>query len=201
MANYSVSLEQLASELFEASTLVDLQSIKQQKPLPIHQFVAFDSRVGGPGFFNVDCYGHGRYEVEDRDIFRPLQYCRVYFEMIARESQAEWLTREVVHMSSLHIENLVKRIGRVQRMPLGKVLREIVVKRKLAPVLWDQIVRYTAMYNASKHDVDQPKDTHLFSTGDAILAYTICRKFAVSLYPHVTLKTDLAVFDKECDGL
>jgi hypothetical protein len=92
----------------------------------------------------------------------------------------------------------VKRIGRVWRLPLGQALRETVVKAKLDPVTWQQLSKYTHIYNDAKHKFDYSKDTHLFSVEDALLAYFVSRQLGRKLYPLADLETDLGVFDVDC---
>jgi hypothetical protein len=108
--NYS-ALTTLATAILIESEIEEFGQLFTEEPFNFQELIKFDQRLGGPGFSNVSCDGHSRYHVEDRDIFRPLQYCSMYFEMAYEGSKPEWLTRTLVQMSSLHIESLVKRIA------------------------------------------------------------------------------------------
>jgi len=120
-------------------------------------------------------------------------------ENVEVEDEIKWVTREIVHMSGLHLESLLKRIGRVRRpWPLGKLLAEHSIQSRLSPLTRLRIDRFRNAYNAAKHDVDHAKDTHLFSTEDAVLAYIISRKIGMLLYPQARLRTDMAIFEQEC---
>lgn len=101
----------------------------------------------------------------------------------------------MVQASSAHVEALVKRIGRLQRLPLGTAIRHRLIRAVVDPVTIDQVTRYSAVYNASKHDFTQSKDTHLFSLQDAVRSYFICRQLGLRLYPLASLVTDVSVFD------
>jgi hypothetical protein len=74
----------------------------------------------------------------------------------------------------------------------------VVIRSKLDPLTWRRIKRFTTPYNAAKHDFDQPKDTHLFSIADALIAYIVARKLGIALYPLASLTTDLTIFDQAC---
>jgi hypothetical protein len=102
-------------------------------------------------------------------------------------------------MSSLHIEGLIKNIGNVFHLPLGAALRNVIVKRKVDPILWGQLDAFTHVYNDAKHNFGHEKDTHMFSIEDAVLSYFVCRKLGVRLYPLARLATDIKIFDKECE--
>jgi hypothetical protein len=97
-------------------------------------------------------------------------------------------------MSSLHLEALVKRIGGAKYLPLGQALRNIIAKQKIDPTIWNQLDRYTRIYNAAKHCFEHDKDTHMFSVEDALLAYFVCRALGLKLYHLANLATDLNKF-------
>ena len=162
------------------------------------RLVEVDQTLGGPGFSNVSCNGTGRYHVEDRDIFRPLQYCSMYFRMAYEGSEADWLARTLVQMSSLHIEGLVKSMIGGSQHPLGRVLRDPRVQQRLGAATWNRTAQFTNIYNEAKHNLSHAKDTHLFSIEDAVLAYILARKLATALYLHARLHTDLAIFAQKC---
>lgn len=199
LRQHTETLRHLAEELFLSDEWQILQQLCKTSPINYPQINSFDQSLGGPSILGVSCRGWGRYEAQDRDVFRPLQYCAVHFHPAYKKYDIEWATRDVIEMSSLHLESLIKRIGKVWHLPLGQALRNAVVKAKVDPVTWGQISRYTRIYNDAKHNFNHNKDTHMFSVEDALLAYFVCRKLGKKLYPLASLSTDLSVFDTNCD--
>src|SRR5688572_1504033 len=103
------ALTTLAADMLTQAEIEEFGCFFTEEPFNFRRLIEFDRSMGGPGFSNVSCDGSGRYHVEDGEIFRPLQYCSMYFTMAYEGSDAHWLTRTLVQMSSLHIEGLVKR--------------------------------------------------------------------------------------------
>ncbi len=194
LQHHTTVLAQLAGELFTDEELTVLWRLSLTEPLDRQGLAGFDAALGGPSVQTIDGSIAGRYHVADRDVFRPLQYCSTY--LLKMPDDVEWLTRAIVQMSSAHIEALVKRIGGFGFLPLGRGLREASVRRRLDPVTWDQIMRFTPVYNDAKHSFAQDKDTHLYSMADAVLAYFVCRRLAQKLYATARLRTDPVVFDR-----
>lgn len=188
----------LASDLLTEAELDEFGQLFSEEPFDNGKLLELDRNLGGPGFSNVSCNGTGRYHVEDRDVFRPLQYCSMYFKMAYEGSDAHWLTRTLVQMSSLHVEGLVKSMVGGSMQPLGRVLRTPSVRQRLDPVIWNRINQFTSIYNEAKHNLNHPKDTHLFSIEDALLSYIIARKLAAALYPVARIHTELTIFSQEC---
>ena len=195
-------MRQLVAELFSVEEQLRLRELVSVRIPNAESILAYDDSIVGPSMRRLNCMNTGRYAVEDRDIFRPLQYCAMDLlkdKGADWEDDAEWLARDLVEMSSAHIEALVKNIGQISRLPLGAALRNLAVKRKVDPVTWKQIDRFTRIYNDAKHNFNHTKDTHMFSVKDALLAYFTCRKLGAKLYPLANLVTDVNIFDKECD--
>lgn len=189
----------VASDMLSQAELDEFKLLfTEEEPFDYSKLVELDQTLGGPGFSNVSCNGTGRYHVEDGDIFRPLQYCDMYFEMAYEGSMAQWLARTLVQMSSLHVEGLVKSIVGGSAYPLGRVLRDPRVHQRLPADVWARLDKFTGIYNEAKHNMRHPKDTHLFSIEDAVLAYILARKLAAALYPHAHLHTDIAIFKQPC---
>lgn len=188
----------LMGELLTESERNEFSNLFTESPFDVGKLMGLDRKLGGPGFSNVSCNGTGRYHAEDGDIFRPLQYCSMYFKMACEGSQAHWLTRTLVQMSSLHIEGLVKRIVGGSQYPLGRILRDPRVIQHLPGDTLNRLVRLTSIYNEAKHTLSHTKDTHLFSIEDAILVYLLARKLANTLYPYAHLHTDLVIFTQAC---
>ena len=143
---------------------------------------------GAGGTLGMPGRGVGRYEISERDVFRPLQYCAVHLG--DADADEDWRTREIVEMSGLHLEGLVKRIGGLQFVPLGEGLRRARVRRKLDATTLDQLDRFAKIHNVAKHGFDHDRDTHMFSMQDAVLAYVVSRRLGRTLYPLANLVTD-----------
>jgi hypothetical protein len=94
-------------------------------------------------------------------VFRPLQYCAVDFGPY--DEDAPWFTRQIVEMSTAHLEALVKRIAKFPRVSIGIALGDRIVKQRLDPATWEQLRRYGHIYNEAKHVFDHDPGTHLFS--------------------------------------
>ena len=116
------ALVALAADVLTEKEIEDISQLLDVEPFNYQGLVQIDRQIGGPGFSNVSSHGSGRYHVDDADIFRPLQYCSMYFKSACEGSDAAWLTRTLVQMSCLHIEGLVKRLVGGSQRPLGYVL-------------------------------------------------------------------------------
>jgi hypothetical protein len=202
MEKHTETLWRLVTELFTDDEQTRLKVLVTSKIPNAEVVIAYDEHLGGPSITRLNCNNTGRYAVEDRDIFRPLQYCAMNFR---RENEPdwkndlEWHTRDLIEMSSLHIEELIKNIGSVFHLPLGAALRNAIVKSKVEPATWKQVKEFVHIYNDAKHNFSHPKDTHMFSVEDALLSYFVCRKLGAKLYPLANLATDIQIFEKECD--
>lgn len=202
MKGHTKTLEQLAIALFTTEEVRQIRLLSETWPLDLSHLITFDDTLGGPSVSRMNCERHGRYEIPDRAIFRPLQYCGMYFNAMISKGNIDdplWLTRDIVEMSSLHIEGLIKNIGSIARLPLGRALHKAIVKQKVDPETWKWIDTFTHVYNDAKHNFSHEKDTHMFSVEDAVLAYFVCRKLGIKLYPLAKLATDIRIFEKECD--
>lgn len=197
----TAGLIELAQRVFPPEDWQLLNAISASDPLDRAALVEFDDALGGPsvsritddrpdapGTLRIPRHGTTRCHLNDRDIFRPLHYCAVY--LTSPEQHVEWQARNVVQLSGAHLEQLVKRIGFLGALPLGNLLRNAVVKRKVDPVTWGHLWSYRLIYNAAKHDFSHPMGTHLFSVRDAVLAYVIARRLGYQLYPIASLETD-----------
>ncbi len=135
--------------------------------------------------------------IEDRLIFRPIQYVGMYLH----GGSIEWLTRSIVTMSCLHVENSLKdRLHIEGRLSIGMML----VRRKahsldadLVNVLWQL---NETVYNKSKHTIERTyADGHMFSIADSLAVYLICRTLGFRILRDlgITTKYDEPVFDEE----
>jgi len=190
-AEASHRLEKLAS-----STPLDVDALRQfddSFPGPSLSRIA-DNRRNAPGTLGIPRWGITRCEVEERDIFKPLQYCMVDF-LSGEVEEIEWRTRNIVEHSGAHLEGLLKRIGHVTFLPFGDALLRR-LKPEIDDVTWDQLRRFKALNNDAKHRYDHALGTHMFSVEEAVLAYLAARRLGWKLYPIAKLKTNWR-FDEE----
>ena len=135
--------------------------------------------------------------IEDRAIFRPIQYVGSYLE----HSPLEWLTRSIVTMSCLHMENSLKRRLKIDGpLSIGMILKRGKARSldaDLVESLWEL---NEAVYNKSKHSIEHTcADEHMFSIADSLAVYLICRTLGSRILKDsgITTKYDEPVFDKE----
>lgn len=200
--DYTANLWALAEELLSRGELDDLRGVASNRPLDYARLVLFDQSLGGSGIHNVSRGNSGAYAIEDRDVFRPLQYCSMIFDQ--PETGLRWSTREVVHMCGLHLEELVERVANGRKLTLGRGLEQAVVKEVLGPEGLRRTKRFLAPYNDAKHnfrpyhdagfedeegDAEADHDGHLFTVEDAVVAYAVSRRLALPLYPHARLES------------
>lgn len=200
MSRHTDALRQLAAELFPREQRSTVRELAETVPLDRVRLADFDDTLEGPsmrrivdrryegGALGIPSHGVGRYALGDRDVFRPLQYCAVDFGL--DDHTAKWFTRQIVEMSSAHLEALVKRIAKFPRVSFGVALGDRIVKRTLDPLTWEQLRRFGNIYNEAKHAFDHDAGTHLFSMQDAVLAYVISRRLGPKLYPLANVVTN-----------
>ena len=135
--------------------------------------------------------------IEDRDIFRPIQYVGSYLH----HRSLEWLTRSIVTMSCLHVENSLKRQLKVGgRFSIGMILKRGKAQSldaDLVGALWEL---NEAVYNQAKHSIEHTyADGHMFSIADSLAVYLICRTLGSRILKDsgIITKYDEPVFDKE----
>ena len=132
--------------------------------------------------------------IEDRPIFRPIQYVGMYLEGYP----LEWLTRDIVTMSCLHVENSLKRQLEIDaRISIGMILKRgkaLSLDADLVEVLWKL---NEAVYNKSKHSIERTHaDGHMFSIADSLAVYLVCRTLGSRILKGsgITTKYDEPVF-------
>ncbi len=135
--------------------------------------------------------------IDDRDIFRPIQYVGMYLEGYP----LEWLTRDIVTMSCLHVENSLKRQLKIDdRLSIGMILKRgkaQILDTELLDLLWKL---NEAVYNKSKHSIERTNaDGHMYSIADSLAVYLICRSLGSLILKDsgITTKYDELVFDEE----
>jgi len=193
MTRFNTELWELAEKHFNSAELLQMRLVVDSKPLNFDDFVDFDATLGGACMSNVTGpHGSGRYDLSDREVFRPLQYCAMYFNREQDMAEVEFFARNVVQMSGLHIESLLNRVGGFVGFTLGRALRDWRIRRRIDRVTWTHIDKFRGIYNAAKHAVDHDKDTHLFSVEDSVLAYFVSRSLGEVLYPLAGMQTSFA---------
>ncbi len=178
MTTHTAALWQIAEALYPSAAVAALRALAV--PLDVEALLDLNRQTPGP-HLTLLRENKTIYAAADRDVFRPLEYCARFLG--AEESARVWLARGTVHMAGLHLEALVKRVARLGPVPLGAGLRAARVRRLVGSAHWEQLVAFAHVYNASKHDVNQPLNTHLFSVEDAVVAYCVSRRLALPLYP------------------
>ena len=168
----------------------------------LRDLTLIDETIPGLGQHNInERTGRGTVtavaRIEDRPIFRPIQYVGSYLQHLS----LEWLTRSIVTMSCLHVENSLKRRLQIDApLSIGMIL-----KRSNAPSLDADLIEILwelnqAVYNEAKHSIeDTYADGHMFSIADSLAVYLICRTlgFRILKNSEITTKYDEPVFDKE----
>lgn len=155
---------------------------------------AIDRTIPGVGVHNIyQQTNEGNTEViakvEDRGIFRPIQYIQGFIT----NRSLEWLTRSVVTMSCVHVEYSLKRrlaVEYYRPVSLGVLLRftnakslEVDLRESLSLLNW-------AIYNKSKHAIEHIKlDRHMFSIADSFAIYLICRVLGYRLLKDMGITT------------
>lgn len=134
--------------------------------------------------------------IEDRPIFRPIQYVSSHLQHLS----LEWLTRSIVTMSCLHVENSLKRQLKVDgRLSIGMILKRSKAQSldaNLVDTLWEL---NEAVYNQAKHSIERTyADGHMFSIADSLAVYLICRTLGSRILENsgITTKYDEPVFAK-----
>jgi hypothetical protein len=152
-----------------------------------------DSKIPGLGQHNVNkkaADGHwtGVYRVEDRPIFRGIQYVGMHLDT----GNPEWYTRMIVSESCYHIENSLKRKTGVRgRLSVGMILDQIGSKSLLDSDVYNALrILNRTVYNKAKHTIeDIDMDSHMFSIADAIAVYLVCRVLGARLLKGLGLTT------------
>ena len=135
--------------------------------------------------------------IEDRPIFRPIQYVGMYLQ----GGPVEWLSRNIVTMSCLHVENSLKRQLKID----GPLSVGMILQRGKARALDADLVEFLwelneAVYKKSKHTIERTyANGHMFSIADSLAVYLICRTLGARILMDsgITTKYDEPVFDKE----
>lgn len=193
----AVGLASYSPEILRIATVAASDGVSA-----LWDLMAIDETIPGLGQHNInEKTGRGTVtavaRIEDRAIFRPIQYVGVHLCTYS----VEWLTRSIVTMSCLHVENSLKRNLKIDgRLSIGMILKRGKARSldaDLVEVLWEL---NEAVYNKSKHSIEHTyADGHMFSIADSLSVYLICRTLGSRIleYSGITTVYDEPVFDKE----
>ena len=121
--------------------------------------------------------------------------------MYLQSGSLEWLTRNIVTMSCLHVENSLKRrLNIEERLSIGMILKRGKARSLDTDLVESLLELNEAVYNKSKHSIEQTyADGHMFSIADSLAVYLICRTLGSRILTDsgITTKYDEPVFDKE----
>ena len=193
----SVGLSSHYSEVLRLGTIAETDG-----ETALQDLILIDETIPGLGQHNINENGEGGgttavARIEDRPIFRPIQYVGNYL----RHGSLEWLTRSIVTMSCLHVENSLKRRLEIDApLSIGMIL-----KRRKAQSLDVDLAGILselsqAVYNKSKHSIERTyANGHMFSIADSLAVYLICRTLGSRILKDsgITTKYDEPVFEKE----
>jgi hypothetical protein len=87
MKKHTETLLRLVDELFADDEKNHLKELVTPKIPNATAVIEFDETLNGPSINRLNCNNTGRYAIDDRDIFRPLQYCAMNFRL---EQKPDW---------------------------------------------------------------------------------------------------------------
>ena len=196
----AVQLADLQNEILRIATeMANVEFIYQRKPA-YDDLVKMDSGIPGLGLHNVNeiqegGWGTGIYRIEDRPIFRGIQYVEAHLGNF----ELEWLARSIVTESCYHVEGSLKRRLDVSgHLSIGRILG-----RANARSLGDNLLSTLQylnkyVYNNAKHTIEHMDwDEHMFSVADALAIYLVCRVLGAQILKGsgITTKHGTLVFD------
>ncbi len=173
---------------------------EQQNDEAAARLAELDAEIGGFGIHTLQERQRANerpYAIEDRPVYRPIQYVWMFLE---RSSDFEWHARHTAEMACAHIEGLIKRLAekrnlleRLRSSPLGSLLHQRAVRKTIPEDLWQDLNwlnsavyvhvkhNYSLRYMMDPDEVEEERKGHLFSTEEAIAIYIIARYLAVGV--------------------
>lgn len=153
----------------------------------------FDATIGGFGLHTIagrnSLAGIPGVTVDDRDIYRPIQYVKG----VLRSPDAAFQSRYVVEMACAHVEAVLKRIASSGflgelvngRKPMGALLRAK-FEKKLPPALYQDLLWLNdSIYIFAKHEYGsrpgKRAEESYFDLDEAVAIYFIARYLVVQL--------------------
>lgn len=110
----------IAQRILTTDEVVAIQAIANNNENIFNNIRSIVIKIGGAGIHNINKGNMGRYDIKDRDIFRPIQYIYAYLKM--NLDDFHWVIRGIIHMSGLHLESLIKKLFSLNKIPLGQAL-------------------------------------------------------------------------------
>ncbi|MCD4737999.1 MAG: hypothetical protein K8R89_01900 [Anaerolineae bacterium] len=186
------------------AAIQEIEEIVQMLQEPSHHaavecLAALDATIGGFGIHTLlerERLGQELYAMQDRPIYRPIQYVW----MVLAQPNFEWRTRYATEIACAHIEGLIKRLAARHNLlehfrssPLGNLLHQRGVQNALSQPLWEDLCWLNrAVYVHVKHnysireltepdEVEEERKGHLFSVEEAVAIYVIARYLAVGI--------------------
>lgn len=105
-------------------------------------------------------------------VVRPLRYVPYY---LASPADTQMVARFIVDCSGAHVEQCVKTIRRAGRKPLGALIRQPKVRRRLGEDLAVSIGEYVPSWNEAKHEYGTGTPSSVVPIDDAIGNYFAAR--------------------------
>jgi hypothetical protein len=182
-------IKSLLKEVIPSIKLKDIRAIIDKRNYNIIESVELttelDKTIEGMGIHNVnkrDERGHltGNYQVNDRSIYRPIQYVWV---KLYSDINIEWSSRDIVSESCFHVESCLDRYCEEKIYgSFGKILHSK-LGRTLPVQIWNPLYSMSKVYNLAKHRIPEQLnyEDHLFSEADALATYFICRKLGIEI--------------------
>ena len=174
----AVGLTDLEDEILRIADEMAGAEFFYQRESAYNDLLKIDSVIPGLGLHNVDeetegGWSTGVYRIEDRPIFRGIQYVGQHLGSV----EPEWLARTIVTESCYHVEGGLKRRLNVQGdLSIGRILG-----RPNAQALGEDLLTTLQylnrfVYNTAKHTIEDIElDAHMFSVADALAIYLVCR--------------------------
>ena len=173
---------------------VEMQNVDSvdERESAYRALVKLDSQIQGLGLHNVDEETHrgwytGVYRIEDRPIFRGIQYVEAHLGNVG----LEWLARSIVVESCYHVEGSLKRRLNVRgHLSIGRILGRPNAQLLGSDLLGTLQYLNQFVYNRAKHTIeDIDLDAHMFSLADALAIYLVCRVLGARTLHNVNITT------------
>lgn len=154
--------------------------------------IEIDKTIPGLGLHNVNEVTPGGrtlgvYNLDDRSIFRGIQYVGEHLSTMP----LEWLARTIVTESCYHVESSLKRrVGVTEPLSIGMILHRNKYRTLDGELI--EILEHLnkLIYNRAKHTIeDISLDHHMFSIADSIAVYLVCRIIGVRLLKDMGITT------------
>ena len=180
----AVRLARLEGEIVRIATEMVSVELIYQRESAYNDLVKIDSEIPGLGLHNVNELGEGGwptgvYRIEDRPLFRGIQFVGSYLSNIGRER----LARAIVYEACYHVERSLKwRLGVDEDLSISGILDHSgarSLESDLPAVLRDL---NKLVYANPKRTIEvQEWDADEFSVADALAIYLVCRELGARI--------------------